>query len=79
MLARPNNNKNVMGTLLPIEEGGQPSGFPWSHWEKYDFVTRLHYALVSLGAWEGRAVAFVLGECNFFFSFWGGVCEIFLY
>jgi len=31
------------------------------HHERPAFLTRVHYALMSLGPWEGRAVAFVLG------------------
>ncbi|KAJ7227869.1 hypothetical protein B0H12DRAFT_235302 [Mycena haematopus] len=31
------------------------------HGEQPSFLMRVHFALMSLGAWEGRAVAFVLG------------------
>ncbi|KAG6886880.1 hypothetical protein C0992_001800 [Termitomyces sp. T32_za158] len=33
----------------------------WQHLAKKPFMHRLHVALVTLGPWEGRAVAFVLG------------------
>jgi len=45
-----------------------PSGLPPSrHWrhnnhiEREPFLRRIHFALMALGPWEGRAVAFVLG------------------
>ncbi|KAG7098101.1 hypothetical protein E1B28_000075 [Marasmius oreades] len=46
--------------------GGHPhphhhSGHVRVHGHRGPFMMRLHYALMSLGAWEGRAVAFVLG------------------
>lgn len=34
------------------------------------FMRRIHRALMSLGPWEGRAVAFVLGESSIFTSDW---------
>ncbi|KAJ7057627.1 hypothetical protein C8F01DRAFT_320037 [Mycena amicta] len=33
----------------------------YAHERRPSFLMRVHFALMSLGAWEGRAVAFVLG------------------
>ncbi|KAF8207953.1 hypothetical protein K438DRAFT_1814688 [Mycena galopus ATCC 62051] len=35
--------------------------FRFRHHERGSFLMRVHFALMSLGVWEGRAVAFVLG------------------
>lgn len=37
-------------------------GHRFHRWEGNTFTMRVHNALMSLGPWEGRAVAFVLGE-----------------
>ena len=39
------------------------------HGRKGSFINRIHHSLMNLGRWEGRAVAFVLGEtAPFFFA-----------
>jgi len=58
-------------TFLPVHESGKvimlphPHGHPQDrlthHMEREPFSRRLHFALMALGPWEGRAVAFVLG------------------
>lgn len=35
------------------------------HHQRPSFLKRIHFALMALGPWEGRAVAFVLGEFIF--------------
>jgi hypothetical protein len=32
------------------------------HFGKGSFINRIHYSIMNLGRWEGRAVAFVLGK-----------------
>lgn len=39
------------------------------HFGKGSFINRIHYSLMNLGRWEGRAVAFVLGETAFILPF----------
>ena len=38
------------------------------HLGRGSFINRIHYSLMNLGRWEGRAVAFVLGKNLSFFS-----------
>lgn len=49
-------------TVVKAKERAQDKGWEASRISKDTFVTRLDYALTALGTWEGRAVAFVLGE-----------------
>jgi hypothetical protein len=35
------------------------------HLGKGSFINRIHYSIMNLGRWEGRAVAFVLGKSSF--------------
>ncbi|KAH9915031.1 uncharacterized protein BXZ73DRAFT_92691 [Epithele typhae] len=49
-----------------VAEGGDPRGPMWAHHRghrmmRQSFLRRVHHALMTLGPWEGRAVAFVLG------------------
>jgi len=53
------HRKFRFGHAVPVRHG------------KHSFVNRIHHSLMHLGRWEGRAVAFVLGETlssHFFFS-----------
>ncbi|KAJ6561254.1 hypothetical protein B0H10DRAFT_2117911 [Mycena sp. CBHHK59/15] len=61
-----------VGTPLGFVEGTTPGGDrvrivahhrprPHRVHRAHSFLMRVHFALMSLGAWEGRAVAFVLG------------------
>ncbi|KAJ7121975.1 hypothetical protein C8R43DRAFT_1032722 [Mycena crocata] len=45
----------------PTHAHGHGHGHRFHHQEKHSFLMRVHFALMSLGPWEGRAVAFVLG------------------
>jgi hypothetical protein len=38
------------------------------HLGKGSFINRIQYSIMNLGRWEGRAVAFVLGESFFIFN-----------
>jgi len=68
-------------TLLPIVTTTAPIK-PYSHgyqFHRFDhsnnFGVRLHRALMALGPWEGRALAFVLGRFSFFIF---GYCFVLL-
>jgi len=51
----------------PVDEQGEMQKGPYRHHHhqhkhhKGSFMRRIHHALMSLGPWEGRAVAFVIG------------------
>jgi len=46
----------------PVEEGEMQKAHHHQHKQHKDsFMRRIHHALMSLGPWEGRAVAFVIG------------------
>ncbi|OBZ70815.1 hypothetical protein A0H81_09479 [Grifola frondosa] len=50
--------------ILPVDPFNRPDrpNRPMSHrFHRGSFVRRIHHALMALGPWEGRAVAFVLG------------------
>lgn len=49
-----------------MQRGGHGHGHSMGHRVHGDFIHRINHALVSLGTWEGRAVAFVLGEYSLF-------------
>ncbi|CAL1705982.1 unnamed protein product [Somion occarium] len=67
----PNNPNNTdgavhilpfIGTPIARPGEGQVHGRPHFHHRYHDtFLKRVHHALMTLGPWEGRAVAFVLG------------------
>jgi len=42
--------------------GKHHCGHRWYHFKDRSFLRRIHFALMALGPWEGRAVAFVLGK-----------------
>lgn len=48
------------GMSVPVAVARPP--FRHREWRPTNFAGRLHKALVTLGPWEGRAVAFVLGD-----------------
>ncbi|KAJ7812377.1 hypothetical protein B0H14DRAFT_2605797 [Mycena olivaceomarginata] len=58
-----NNKAAVPEHAHPLTHGpnGGHGRFRHHHHEEPSFLMRVHYALMSLGPWEGRAVAFVLG------------------
>ncbi|KAJ7502595.1 hypothetical protein B0H11DRAFT_644121 [Mycena galericulata] len=50
--------------IMPISAHPHPErihAHRFRHRGKHSFLMRVHFALMSLGPWEGRAVAFVLG------------------
>ncbi|KAJ7354403.1 hypothetical protein DFH08DRAFT_44158 [Mycena albidolilacea] len=57
------NKAAVPEHARPLTHGpnGGHGRFRHHHHEEPSFLMRVHYALMSLGPWEGRAVAFVLG------------------
>ena len=68
---RHHHNGGKSSSEAPDREGGfiilSPDGSPSHSNHKYfhnhgdSFMSRLHYLLMNLGLWEGRAVAFVIG------------------
>ncbi|TCD67318.1 hypothetical protein EIP91_000288 [Steccherinum ochraceum] len=49
------------GSNARMERSGHHHGHNVGHHLRGDFLHRINHALVSLGTWEGRIVAFVLG------------------
>lgn len=58
----------VKSSHIKIKSHHHYHGYRFHHWKGNTFAMRIHNALMSLGPWEGRAVAFVLGEhcCRLF-------------
>ncbi|KAJ7140902.1 hypothetical protein C8R44DRAFT_692780 [Mycena epipterygia] len=51
----------IVGGPIRVHHHAQHQGHFHHKGEKTSFLMRVHFALMSLGPWEGRAVAFVLG------------------
>lgn len=60
--ADPQNAQEDVGPVRIVHMSG-PEGRPRRFRHRHGpFLRRMHFALMALGPWEGRAVAFVLGE-----------------
>ena len=58
----PQNTQEDVGPVRIVHMSG-PEGRPRRFRHRHGpFLRRMHFALMALGPWEGRAVAFVLGE-----------------
>lgn len=66
----PQNAQEDVGPVRIVHMSGpedRPRRFRHRHGP---FLRRMHFALMALGPWEGRAVAFVLGKCLLPSSIW---------
>ncbi len=52
---------HVEGGFITLSPDGSPSHHNHKYFHGNSFMSRLHYSLMNLGLWEGRAVAFVIG------------------
>ena len=62
----PRESQSQDGTMAmapPVHHHMHHGHFRHMH-HRGSFIRRIHRALMSLGPWEGRAIAFVLGTCS---------------